>query len=110
MAHADINSSDRRKRWRARNVEKDAAHRAVENFVRSLKTRGLPLPTCQVTEPHECTGKIHAHHTDYSRPLDVIWMCDSWHITQHWENNWRAERANGKRVIYHTRVTVIEEK
>lgn len=108
MAHADPTAKDRRIRWRAANPQKDAAHRAVESFKRALKRRGLPMPSCQITEPHTCTGRVHAHHTDYSRPLDVVWMCDSWHITQHWTNQWRAERA-GKKLVYIQTTTVVEE-
>lgn len=107
--HADINSSDRRIRWRARNAEKDAAHRQVESFIRSLKRRNLPLPECQITTPHECKGSIHAMHHDYSRPLDVVWACASWHIKDHWQNEWSARR-NGKTVVYQTRTIVIEER
>src|SRR6185295_5878292 len=108
MAHADINSPDRRKRWRARNAEKDAAHRAVESFVRSLKRRGLPLPTCQITEPHECKGLVHAMHHDYARPLDVVWACASWHIKDHWTNDWSSvDPATGKRTVYLSRVVVV---
>lgn len=117
MAHADVNSPDKRKAWRARNPEKDAAHRAVESFVRQLKRRGLPKPDC------ECCGKsdaqsraahakghgTQAHHTDYSRPLDVTWLCPNCHITGHWNSSWRADRA-GKIVRYITRTTVVEEK
>lgn len=110
--HADINSPDRRKRWRARNAEKDSAHRAVESFIKSLKRRNLPLPTCemQATHPHTCKGLIHAMHHDYSRPLDVVWACASYHIKDHWQNDWRATNpVNGRALIYRSRTIVIEE-
>lgn len=29
------------------------------------------------------TGKIHGHHRDYSRPLDVIWLCPRCHAAEH---------------------------
>lgn len=29
------------------------------------------------------TGEIHAHHADYSRPLDVEWMCEPCHHAAH---------------------------
>lgn len=29
--------------------------------------------------------KIHGHHTDYSNPLEVIWLCVSCHLKAHHE-------------------------
>lgn len=30
-----------------------------------------------------CGDKAEAHHTDYSRPLDVVWLCDQHHKQVH---------------------------
>lgn len=110
MAHADVNHPDRRVRWRARNAAKDRAHRMVENHIRQLKRRGLPLPVCQVEAPHECKGAIHAMHHDYERPLDVVWACASWHIKDHWEREWSLGRTvDGKRIVAKSRTIIIEE-
>ena len=37
----------------------------------------------------ECgaVAKIHAHHHDYTRPLDVLWLCDECHGKEHRELN-----------------------
>src|SRR5690606_28298581 len=58
----------RSKNWTSKNAVKRAAHIAVKNAIR-----------CGVMErPSACEecgweGKVHGHHDDYSRPLDVRW-------------------------------------
>ena len=42
--------------------------------------RVIPWPVCAVPE---CCGKPHGHHPDYSRPLDVVWLCDKHHKGAH---------------------------
>lgn len=45
----------------------------------------------QIIRPEVCdecggkgkTGKIHAHHHDYSRPFDVAWLCSACHGRRH---------------------------
>lgn len=86
---ADLTSTDARKRWRARQPEKDHAHRQVEFLLRRWKRAGIPKPPCE-----ECgVCEVHAHHTDYSKPLDVRWLCAPCHIRGHWQNGWREARA-----------------
>jgi hypothetical protein len=57
-------------RYLARNI--------VNNAVRDGKL--IPWPVCAVPE---CNGKPEAHHADYSRPLDVVWLCSVHHKQVH---------------------------
>lgn len=58
--------------WAERNPEKRAAHVAVGNALRSRQLVRQPCEVCGAT-------RVHAHHDDYSRPLDVRWLCPSHH-------------------------------
>jgi hypothetical protein len=39
------------------------------------------------TEPHSCVEcgapRAHAHHPDYSKPLNVVWLCRTCHSVAH---------------------------
>jgi hypothetical protein len=60
--------------WQKRNKEKVNAQRAVFRAVKSgLLIRALNCCQCGVD------GKMHAHHDDYTKRLDVKWLCSSCH-------------------------------
>jgi hypothetical protein len=64
------------KLWRQRNKEKLAAHNAV---ARALKSGKISATSC-----HICGSlNVEAHHDDYSKPLDVRWLCAFHHNEQH---------------------------
>lgn len=72
----------RRKRNRKpsapRDAFKDAARREMSNAIRSG----------HLVRPESCEackkmGRIHGHHEDYSKPLDVIWLCVQCHMARH---------------------------
>lgn len=62
--------------WAQRNREKRAAHSAVGNAIRSGRLQKMPCVLCGVV-------KSEAHHEDYSRPLDVVWLCSAHHGELH---------------------------
>jgi hypothetical protein len=45
--------------------------------LRDGKIKKLPCQVC-VSESH-----VHAHHTDYSKPLEVVWLCAKCHHRIH---------------------------
>lgn len=65
----------RRAEYRKLAPERISASQALNVAVRAGKI--LPLP-CFV-----CGEKAEAHHPDYSRPLDVVWLCPSHHREAH---------------------------
>ncbi len=72
-------------KWRGRNPEKWAAHLKVNNAIRSGKlARQSHCSKCG--SPYN----VQAHHEDYSKPLDVVWLCSRCHMARHREIN--AER------------------
>jgi len=60
---------------RAKHPYKDKARHAVSNALRDGRLIRLP---CEV-----CGEKAQAHHDDYSKPLDVRWLCFKHHREYH---------------------------
>lgn len=54
---------------------KVAARRAVTNAVRDGR---LEKGKCERLGP-DCKGRVEGHHEDYSRPLEVRWLCGHHH-------------------------------
>lgn len=66
---------ERRRRWRAENPEKHKAHMAVNSAVRHGKlTKSTSCERCGARDV-----LLHAHHEDYSKPLEVEWLCTGCH-------------------------------
>jgi len=68
--------------WRAGNQEKIRAHTAVLVAVRNGSLIPGPCEICGKTKTTKTT-KTLAHHEDYSKPLDVIWLCSRCHAEHH---------------------------
>lgn len=70
--------NERTMKWDADNREKKLAHRLVSDTVRRGK----------MFRPDHCTKcglvcKPEGHHEDYSKPLEVIWVCLQCHSNIH---------------------------
>lgn len=61
------------RRRRARHPEKAAARNAVANALRDGRLIKGPCRHCGATK------NMQAHHDDYSKPLDVEWLCFTCH-------------------------------
>lgn len=65
-------------KYKAENPEKCAARYAVNNAIRDGRLeRGSECYFCAATEG------LHGHHEDYSKPLEVVWLCTSCHSKLH---------------------------
>jgi len=64
-----------KEQWRKTFPERKNAHSKV---FRALKSGKIFKQPCFV-----CGNVAEAHHPDYSRPLDVVWLCPSHHRQAH---------------------------
>jgi hypothetical protein len=69
------------KRWRTNNPVKVTAHQIVSSAIRRGSLIPCPCERCG------CVVNVHAHHEDYTNPLDVIWLCSLCHGARHREIN-----------------------
>lgn len=65
--------------WQAKNILKRAAHKAVEVALRKGVLVAKPCERCGTDYG------VHAHHDDYTKPLNVIWLCARHHGERHRE-------------------------
>lgn len=69
---------DRKRGYRPGDPHKIAARNAV---TRALQTGTLAKKECEIGI--DCRGRIEAHHDDYSKPLEVRWLCKKHHGEVH---------------------------
>jgi len=62
--------------WRRENNGKYKAHYLLNNAVRDGRIKREPCEICGYE-------KSHGHHEDYSKPLDVVWLCAVHHSAAH---------------------------
>ena len=62
--------------WKRKNIQKIKAQNAIDWEIRSGRIKRLPCEKCG--DP-----KSEAHHDDYSKPLEVRWLCFRHHRIEH---------------------------
>ena len=77
-------SIEYQRKRRANNPEKYKAMTAVTNAVRDGHLEKNPCEMCGEL-------KVQAHHRDYSKPLDVQWLCRSCHLMVHGKQAYEFE-------------------
>lgn len=88
LPHRTMLNTETTRRMRNKFPHIYKAHTALNNAVRDGK----------IIKPDRCSncneeGKLHAHHNDYSRPLEVEWLCVVCHRQFHKDLN-SDERIN----------------
>lgn len=73
-------SNKYRKEYKERFPNKYRAHNIVNNAIRDKKLFKEGCEVCGAIEG------VHAHHSDYLRPLNVVWLCAEHHSAWHKEN------------------------
>ena len=66
--------------WRAEDRRRSMAHSAVARAIRNGSLFRLPCIRCGETQSV-------AHHEDYDKPLEVMWLCQPCHKQRHKELN-----------------------
>ena len=64
------------KRTKMRYPDRVAARTAVHNAVRDGRLKREPCKVCG-------SRRVQGHHEDYSKPLDVVWLCFRHHMETH---------------------------
>lgn len=70
------NGYDSQRKWDKNNPEKVKAHRILRY---ALRTGMIKKGVCEVCGKE----KVHGHHDDYSKPLEVKWFCSRHHREYH---------------------------
>jgi hypothetical protein len=74
-ANAEINRA-----WRQEDARRSFAHNQVAKAIRNGSLVRQPCIRCEET-------KSVAHHEDYDKPLEVVWLCQPCHKQRHKEIN-----------------------
>jgi len=75
-----VSHRQRASKYAKANPEKKRAHNTVQRAVKDGRLQRKPCEVCGAT-------RVQAHHDDYSKPLQVRWLCARHHTREHkWLN------------------------
>ena len=74
------------KRWIDKNREKQQASNMINQGIKMGRIKRQPCEVCGEL-------KSHGHHNDYTKPLEVIWLCALHHKEIHREERMYARTA-----------------
>ena len=80
LAHRLAANTEVTRAWRAEDKRRQQAHKAVSKALRHGTLFKEPCCRCG-------NEKSIAHHEDYDKPLDVMWLCQACHKQRHIEIN-----------------------
>lgn len=67
-----------RRKARSKNIDKIRANAYMNNAIKDGRfARGTVCADCTAV------GCMEGHHTDYNKPLDVVWLCTPCHRKRH---------------------------
>lgn len=87
--HGKKKFRERSANWDKNNPEKRRVH---DRTMYAVKTGKLERPNQCSRCSKECIP--HAHHEDYTKPYDVIWLCSFCHFKLHHGHKHHRERLN----------------
>lgn len=73
--------------YKERYPQRRKAHNIVNNAIRDGKLKVKPCERCNFA------FGVQAHHEDYDKPLDVMWLCTECHGERHREINAERRRS-----------------
>lgn len=71
-----VPSSEIKRTYKERHPDKAAAHAALTGAIRRSELVRLPCEVCGAAE-------TEGHHDDYTKPLEVRWLCKAHHLDAH---------------------------
>ena len=81
-----LNSLFGGRKWRPRHPVERHAHKIVFINIRNGKLKRQPCEVCGKL-------KVEAHHEDYSRPLEINWLCKKHHAERDKERRNKLKTA-----------------